>query len=101
MSYRVRLYAQEEASPEERRSAERRFSQALEMHLGDPSLVAPVYRAYLMLLAQHGDQPPPEALTPAELELMTQWQTAEAAALAAVLGPHRHMGDAEFVIELD
>ena len=101
MSYRVKLYAFEDASETERRSAERRFCQALEAELGDASLVAPVYRAYLKLAAAYGEQPDLEALTEQEREVFTAWQAAEAAALTAALGPHRYMGDAEFVIRLE
>ena len=101
MTYRIKLYAFEEASQAERRNAERRFRQALDEHLGDASLVLPVYQAYLRLVAVYGEQPNPDALSPEELEIMTGWQAAEAAALTAALGPHRYMGDAEFVIEPD
>ena len=93
MSYRIKLYAFEDASEAERRSAERRFCQVLEAELGDPALVAPVYLAYQKLVAIYGEQPSPDAIT--------AWQTAESAALTAALGPHRYMGDAEFVIRLD
>ena len=101
MSYRVRLYAFEEASEAERRSAERRFCQALEAELGDAALVAPVYLAYQKLVAVYGEQPNPDLVSSEETEIMTAWQTAESAALTAALGPHRYMGDAEFVIQLD
>lgn len=101
MSYRVKLYAFEDASDAERRSAERRFCQALEAELGDASLVAPVYRAYLRLVAAYGEQPDLEAFTADERDIFTAWQAAESAALTAALGPHRYMGDAEFVIRLD
>lgn len=101
MSYRIRLYAFEEASQAERRSAERRFRQALDAHLGDAALVLPVHQAYLCLVAVYGEQPNPDALSPEELEIITQWQAAESAALTAALGPHRYMGDAEFVIAPD
>lgn len=101
MSYRVKLYAFEEASEAERRSAERRFCQALEAELGDAALVGPVYLAYQKLVAVYGEQPNPDALTSDELEILTQWQAAETAALTAALGPHRYMGDAEFVIRVD
>lgn len=99
MSFRVKLYAFEDASDSERRSAERRFGQTLQAQLGDASLVVPVYRAYQRLVAIHGEQPHADALTAEELEIITQWQAAESAALSAALGPHRYMGDAEFVIE--
>ena len=101
MAYQVKLYAFEEASESERRSAVRRFCQALEAELGDADLVAPVYQAYRRLVALYGEQPDLDALTESEREIFTQWQAAETAALTAALGPHRYMGDAEFVIRMD
>ena len=101
MSYRVQLYACEEATALQRQQAEQRFCQALQAHLGDAELVAPVYRAYLRLVSTYGEQPDLEALTPAEREIFTQWQEAESAALTAALGPHRYLDDAQFVIRLD
>jgi hypothetical protein len=98
MSYSVRLYAFEDVSDEEKRQAERRFCKALNEALGDASLVLPVYAVYRKLVALHGDTPSADALSPEELELFTQWQAAESAALTAALGPHRYMGDAEFDI---
>lgn len=98
MSYSVRLFAYEDVSDDEKRQAERRFGNALNAALGDASLVLPVYTVYRRLVALHGDSPSPEALSPEELALFTQWQAAESAALTAALGPHRYMGDAEFDI---
>ena len=98
MSYSVRLYAFEDVSDEEKRQAERRFCKALDEALGDASLVLPVYAVYRKLVALHGDTPSADALSTDELELFTQWQAAESAALTAALGPHRYMGDAEFDI---
>ncbi len=98
MSYSVRLYAFEDVSDEEKRQAERRFCKALNEALGDASLVLPVYAVYRRLVALHGDTPSADALSTEELELFTQWQAAELAALTAALGPHRYMGDAEFDI---
>lgn len=101
MSYRVKLYAFEDASQAERHSAERRFCQALEAELGDAALVAPMYVAYQKLVAIYGDQPDPDLVRAEQMQIITAWQAAESAALAAALGPHRYMGDAEFVIRLD
>jgi hypothetical protein len=98
MSYRIRLFAFEEASEAEKTAAERRFRRALDAALGDESLVLPVYKVYQKIAAVHGDNPSPDALSPEELEIVTQWQAAESAALVAALGPHRYMGDAEFEI---
>ena len=66
--------------------------------LGDAALVLPVFTMYRRLVALHGDTPSADALSTEELELFTQWQAAESAALTAALGPHRYMGDAEFDI---
>lgn len=99
MSFRVKLYAFEDATDAQRRSAEQRFANTLASELGDASLVLPVYRAYQRLVAIYGEQPNPDALAAEELEIITHWQAAETAALTAALGPHRYMGDAEFVID--
>ena len=72
--------------------------QRLALALGDASLVLPVYTVYRKLVALHGESPSPDALSSDELELFSQWQAAESAALTAALGPHRYMGDAEFDI---
>jgi hypothetical protein len=98
MTYSVRLYAFEDVSELEKHQAEQRFCEALNETLGDASLVLPVYAMYLKLQAAYGESPSPESLSTEELALFTQWQAAETAALAAALGPHRYMGDAEFDI---
>ncbi len=98
MSYRVRLYAFEDVSDEEKRQAEQRFCKALNEALGDAALVLPVYAMYRRLVSIYGEAPGEDVLSPEELEIFTQWQTAESAALTAALGPHRYMGDAEFEI---
>lgn len=98
MSYTLKLYAFEDASPAQLQAAEQRFRQALEASLGDASLVAPVYAAYRRMVTIYGESPAQEALSPEELEVFSQWQAAESAALTAALGPHRYMGDAQFEI---
>jgi hypothetical protein len=98
VSYTLKLYAFEDASPAELRAAEQRFRQALDAALGDESLVAPVYAAYRRMVAVYGEAPAQDVLSPEELEIFTQWQAAESAALTAALGPHRYMGDAQFEI---
>jgi hypothetical protein len=99
--YRVVLQVFDEASAHERRQAERRFCQALEAALGDADLVAPVYRQYQRLVQTYGEDPDLLRLSDAERDLLQAWQSAEAAALSAALGPHRYMGDAQFEIHLD
>jgi len=98
LSYTLKLYAFEDASHEELQAAQRRFREALEATLGDASLVVPVYVAYMKLVATYGEAPAEDVLTPAELEIFSQWQTAESAAMTAALGPNRYMGDAQFEI---
>jgi len=101
MSYTLTLHAGEDTGVPERRAAEQRFRRALEAALGDAGLVAPVYAAYLNILAAHGDAPAAEALTDAERELFERWQAAESAAVSAAFGPHRYMDDPQFEIHLN
>ena len=98
MSYRLRLYAYEDATPEQVRAAEQRFRQALDESLGDESLVAPVYVAYTKLVAIYGESPAEDVLSPEQQQIFTQWQAAESAAMTAALGPDRYMGEAQFEI---
>ena len=98
MSYQLRLYAFEDASPAQLQAAERRFRQALDESLGDESLVVPVHAAYRRIVATYGESPADDVLSPGELEIFNQWQAAELAAMAAALGPNRYMGDAQFEI---
>ena len=98
MSYTLTLRTSEEASDTERREAEQRFRRALDAALGDASLVAPTYAAYLQIVATYGDAPDLDALTSAEREVFDQWQAAESAAMTAAFGPHRYMDDAWFDI---
>jgi hypothetical protein len=100
MTYSLRLFDADGVTDEQRRDAERRFRRALEETLGDASLVAPVYTAYLKIVATYGDVPSPDALTDAERAVLEQWQAAEAAAVAATFGPHRYMGDAMYEISV-
>ncbi|MHB1250040.1 MAG: hypothetical protein ACYCZL_11690, partial [Polaromonas sp.] len=64
MSYTLRLYACEDVSSEELRAAEQRFKAALEAALGDAGLVAPVYAAYMKIVASYGEAPAEDALSP-------------------------------------
>jgi hypothetical protein len=98
VSYILKLYVSEDASPQQLQAAEQRFRQALEASLGDESLVAPVYVAYRRIVATYGETPAEEVLSPGELEVFSQWQAAESAALTAALGPNRYMGEAQFEI---
>ena len=98
MSYQLKLYAFEDASPAQLQAAEQRFRQALDESLGDESLVAPVHAAYRRIVATYGESPADDLLSPGELEIFNQWQAAELAAMTAALGPNRYMGDAQFEI---
>ena len=98
MSYRLRLYAYEDASEGELKAAEQRFRAALEESLGHESLVLPVYTAYMRLVGIYGESPGEDVLSSDEQEIFSQWQAAELAATTAALGPHRYMGDAQFEI---
>lgn len=99
MTYSLVLY-DADASDAQRREAEQRFRDALESTLGNAGLVAPVYQAYLRIVAAHGDAPAPDTLTDAQREIFDQWQAAETAAVAAAFGPNRYMGDAMYEIRL-
>ena len=83
------------------RAAQRRFQQVLEATLGDAALVLPVYEAYRRIAAAYGDPPNMEALTDAEREIAQQWQEAESAAITAVYGPMRGMGDGFYELIAD
>ena len=98
MSYQLKLYAFEDASPAQLQAAEQRFRQALDQSLGDESLVAPVHAAYRRIVATYGESPAEDVLSPGELEIFNQWQAAELAAMTAALGPNRYLGDAQFEI---
>ena len=98
MSYTLRLFTEDEATPEQVRAAEQRFRRALDDALGDAGLVLPVHAAYRRLVAIYGESPAEDVLSPEQQEIFTQWQQAEAAALTAALGPDRHLGEAQFEI---
>ena len=100
MSYTLTLFDADGASDAQRRVAEQRFRQVLEATLGDAGLVVPVYSAYLRIVGQYGEAPSPDALTDAERTIFEQWQAAETAAVVAVFGPHRYMGDAMYEIRV-
>jgi hypothetical protein len=98
MSYTLRLYAFEDASPEQLRAAEQRFRKALDESLGDASLVVPVHAAYAKLVAIYGETSAEDVMSPEEELVFKQWQAAELAAMTAALGPDRYMGEAQFEI---
>jgi len=100
MPYSLTLY-EADVSPEERRAAQARFREVLEETLGDAELVAPVYGAYLRIVGTYGEAPAPDTLTDAEQAIFDQWQTAVTAAVAAVFGPNRYMGDAMYEIRIE
>jgi len=97
-AYRVRLHTPDGGSASARQVAERAFTRALDAALGDPALVLPVYATVQRIHAEHGDPPDSEALTTDERMLYEHWQQAEAAALEAVWGPHRHLDEGGYEI---
>lgn len=99
MSYRLKLYASEEVSNQDRFAAEQRFRRALDETLGDASLVAPIYRAYRQIVATYGEAPDPDTLTDAQQQVFDHWQAAELAAVTAAFGPHRYLEEAYFEIQ--
>ena len=98
MSYSLKLYDADGASEIQHRDAEQRFRQALEVTLGDASLVGAVYTAYQRIVGAYGETPDLESLSDAERAIFEQWQEAETAAVAAAFGPNRYMGDAMYEI---
>jgi hypothetical protein len=98
MSYTLTLITGEDVTESERHAAERRFRQALNAELGGASVVAPTHKAYLGIVAVHGDSPDVTALTDAEREVVEQWQAAESAATVAAFGPHRYLEEGRFEI---
>lgn len=79
-----------------REGAQRRFALVLRDSLGDAALVLPVYQAYQRIAQAYGDPPDLAALTDSEREIAEAWLTAERAALDAVFGPLRGMGDGSY-----
>lgn len=93
MDYEVKLFDADGVGPAQLRAAQARFKAVLNQALGDPALVLPVYQAYQRIAATYGDPPDLAALTEAERTIAEQWLAAEQAALAAVFGSLRSMGD--------
>ena len=93
MNYTGRLFDAEGQTTARRQEAEARFKDVLDDALGDSAIVWPVHQAYLRIAAQHGDPPDLAALTDEERAVAEAWLTAEKAALDAVFGPLRSMGD--------
>ena len=98
MSYTLKLYSFEDASPQERQAAEQRFRNALDSTLGDAALVLPVYLACRHIVSIYGEAPGPDVLTSAQQQIFDQWQAAESAAVIAAFGPHRYLEEAYFEI---
>ena len=97
---RFRGYSREFSELEPVVSAFARYRRALDEALGDASLVLPTWRAWLGIVARHGDSPDRSVLTDAEREVAERWLAAEAAATTAAFGPHRYLDEARFDIGL-
>lgn len=100
MNYSIKLYVPGDTPPGQRQAAERLFRQALETALGDAALVAPVYAAWLAIVAEHGETPDPESLSVDQRMVQESWQQAERAALEVVFGPHRHLDEGGYEIRI-
>ena len=98
MNYTLTLVCTDDASEADRRAAEQRYRRALDEALGDASLVLPTYRAWLGVVARHGDSPDRSALTDAERAVVELWLAAESAATTAAFGPNRYLDEARFDI---
>ncbi|GLS12843.1 MULTISPECIES: hypothetical protein [Hydrogenophaga] len=98
MTYQLKLYVPEGASPADTAQAEARFRAALESVLGDAAMVWPVYAAVQRIRMTHGDPPDSEALSVDERTVVELWAQAETAALEAVWGPHRHLDEGGYDI---
>lgn len=96
MSYTLRIFASEEITEADRDQAVQRFRMALESSLGSEDLVMPVYQAYQKLVRIHGDHSRLWPITPAEQEIVDQWEAAELMATQAAFGVNRYLGDADF-----
>ncbi|RYX96875.1 MAG: hypothetical protein EOO28_06350 [Comamonadaceae bacterium] len=101
MSYSIKIFAAEDVPEKERELAGERFRETLETTLGDASLVAPVYQAYLRLFQVWGDHERPWPVSDAEQLLAGQWEAAELAATQAAFGENRYMGDAHYELIVD
>ena len=98
MNYTLTLVCPDEVGEADRRAAEQRYRRALDEALGDASVVLPTWRAWLGIVARHGDSPDVSALTDAEREVAELWLAAEAAATTAAFGPNRYLDEARFDI---
>ncbi len=85
----------------QQQAAERLVRQALDAALGGAEMVLPVHKAYQRIVGIYGEQPDPELLSVDERTVFEHWQAAEAAAMEAVFGPHRHLDEGGFSIEED
>ena len=57
MTYSVSIFSGDDTSIEQRAAAAKRFCATLEAHLGDASLVVPIYAMYQRLTNTFGDTP--------------------------------------------
>lgn len=102
LPFRVDLWLPHDTSEPQKRSAQLAFAQALTDSLGDSALVLPTYQAYVRIIQAQGtgtaEGIDAEQLPDDQRYVFEAWRLAEAAALHAVFGPHRHMGEALYDI---
>jgi hypothetical protein len=98
MTYTLKLYVPDDTSPAQRESAHRRFGEALERSLGGAELVWPMFLTHRSIVQQYGEAPDEDDLNTEQRMVFEAWQQAEAAALEAVFGPHRHLDEGGYEI---
>ena len=98
MTYTLKLYVPDDTASSEREAAHRLFRQALEESLGGPELVWPMFVTHRGIVQQFGEAPDEDDLNAEQRMVFEAWQQAEAAALQAVFGPHRHLDEGGYEI---
>jgi hypothetical protein len=100
MNYRIRLF-DVDGTEAHREAAERRFKEVLDQALGAAELVPAIHAAYLRIAAAYGDPPQWESLDDQQRFIAEQWLSAQEAALTAVWGPLRAMGDGLYELHIE
>ncbi|THU05385.1 hypothetical protein E9531_02275 [Lampropedia puyangensis] len=96
-------FGDETVSSRQRTQAQAAFGQALVNALGNVALVLPIYHAFLRIIQTQGtgsaDTIDVDNLSDAERHVFESWRIAEVAALEAVFGAHRQMGEGLYEIK--